>query len=87
MRIRCTHISVGSVVWALLTELDPFPNKPRIKGVYSRSLLKTLEEKEKLLVTSNFSFSHSAFYLFRKLPANFIKCEIVVCKRFQFGSI
>ena len=26
--------------------------------------LKTLWEKEKLLVTSNFSFSHSVFYLF-----------------------
>ena len=28
------------------------------------SLLKTLWEKEKLLVTSNFSFSHSVFYRF-----------------------
>ena len=27
-------------------------------------LLKTLQEKEKLLVVSNFSFSHSVFYLF-----------------------
>ena len=30
--------------------------------VCSTSLLKTLREKEKLLVTSNFSFSHSVFY-------------------------
>ena len=29
------------------------------------SLLKTLWKKEKLLVTSNFSFSHSIFYLFK----------------------
>ena len=28
------------------------------------SLLKTLWEKEKLLIKSNFSFSHSVFYLF-----------------------
>ena len=28
------------------------------------SLLKTLWEKEKLLITSNFSFSHSIFYPF-----------------------
>ena len=37
--------------------LKPFPNKPLILHVCSASLLKTLCEKEKLLVTSNFSFS------------------------------
>ena len=31
---------------------------------WETSLLKTLWEKEKLLVTSNFSFSHSVFYPF-----------------------
>ena len=36
---------------------------------------KTLREKEKLLETSNFSFSHSVFYLFDKLSAIFIKVE------------
>ena len=44
--------------------IDPFPNKPWILHAWSISLLKTLWEKEKLLVTSNFSFSHSVFYLF-----------------------
>ena len=39
-------------------------------------------EKEKLLVTSNFSFSHSVFYLFGELSAIFNKLEIVVCKLF-----
>ena len=38
---------------------NPFPNKPLFLRVCSTSLLKTLWEKEKLLVTSNFSFSHS----------------------------
>ena len=33
-------------------------------SVCSTSLLKTLRKKEKLLVTSNFSFSHSDFYPF-----------------------
>ena len=42
--------------------------------------MKTLWEKEKLLVTSNFSFCHSVFYPFGKLAAIFIKAEIVVCK-------
>ena len=39
-----------------------FPNKPCFLGVCSTSLFKTLWEKEKLLVTSNFSFFHSVFY-------------------------
>ena len=43
---------------------NPFPNKPWFLRVCSTSLLKTLWEKEKLLATSNFSFSHSVFYSF-----------------------
>ena len=50
------------------------------------SLLKTLWEKEKLLVTSNFSFSHSVFYGFGELSAISIKFE-VICKLFQFGRV
>ena len=42
--------------------VKPLPNKPWVLRVCSISLLKTLCEKEKLLVTSNFSFSHSVFY-------------------------
>ena len=42
---------------------NPFPNKPWFLHDCSTSLLKTLWEKEKLLVTSNFSFSHSVFSL------------------------
>ena len=37
-------------------------------------------EKEKLLVTSNFSFSRIVFYPIGELPAIFIKLEIVICK-------
>ena len=36
--------------------INPFLNKPWFSRVGSTSLLKTLWEKEKLLVTSNFSF-------------------------------
>ena len=67
--------------------LNPFPNIPRFLHVSSTSLLKTLWEKEKLLVTSNFSFSHSVFYLFWELYATFIKFKIVICKLFQFGRV
>ena len=55
--------------------------------VCSTSLLKTQWEKEKLLVTGNFSFSHSVCYPFGELAAIFIKYEIVACKLFQFGRI
>ena len=66
---------------------NPFPNKPWFLRVCSTSLLKTLREKEKLLVTSNFSFSHSVFYPIGELSAIFIKVEIVICKLFQFGRV
>ena len=66
---------------------NPFPNKPWFLRVYSTSLLKTLWEKEKLLVMSNFSFSHGVFYWLEELSAIFIKFEIVVCKHFQFGRV
>ena len=61
-----------------------FPNKPWFLGVSSTSLLKALWEKEKLLVTSNFSFSHSVFfYLFGEHSVVFIKFEIFDCKLFS----
>ena len=46
-----------------------------------------LLEKEKLLVMSNFSFSHSVFYPFGKLSTIVVKCEIVVCKHFKFARV
>ena len=44
-----------------LYSVNPFPNKPWFLRVCSTSLLKTQWEKEKLLATSNFSFSRSVF--------------------------
>ena len=60
---------------------------PGFLSVSNTSLLKTPWEKEKLLVTSNFSFSHSVFYPFGKLSTIYIKMKIVVCKLFQFGRV
>ena len=76
-------------LWFFCTALllNPFPNKPWFSHVCSRSLLKTLWEKEKLLITSNFSFSHCVFYPFEGLSAIFIKLKVVVCKPFEFGRI
>ena len=68
--------------------VNPLPNKPWFLRVCSASLLKTMWEKDELLVTSNSSFSHSVFYPFgKKRFAFFIKFEIVVCKLFQFGRV
>ena len=66
---------------------NPFPNKLWVLRVCSTSLLETLWKKEKLLVTSNFSFSHNIFYPFGELSAIFISLRIVVCKLFQFESL
>ena len=68
-------------------QLNCFPNKPWFLHVCSTSLLKTLQEKEQLLVTSNFSFSHSVFYPFEELSSILINFEIVICKVFQFGRV
>ena len=67
--------------------VNPLPNKPLFLRVCSTSFLKTPWEKEKLLVTSNFSFFHGVFYPFRELSANFVKFRIVVFKLFQFGRV
>ena len=64
-----------------------FPNKPWFLRVCGAKLLKTLWEKKKLLVTSNFFFSHSVFYPFIEISAIFIIFEIVVCELFQFGPV
>ena len=47
-----------------LKATNPFPHSDTFWRPWETSLLKTLWEKEKLLVTSNFSFSHSVFYPF-----------------------
>ena len=68
------HVSRGLV--------NPFPNNPLFMRVCRTSFLKTLWEKEKLLVSSNFSFSLSVFYPFEEHSAISIKLELVVCKLF-----
>ena len=76
---------LGNNFWT--ANFNPFPNEPRFLCVCHTSLLKTLWEKEKLLITSNFSFFHSVFYLYGEFSAFFIKPEIAVRKLFQFGRV
>ena len=70
-----------------LNSINPFPNKPWfVRGCSSR-LLKTLWEKEKLLGTNNFSFSHSVWYLFEELSAVFIRLKLLSAISFSFGKV
>ena len=55
----------------MVIAINPFPNKPWFLRICSTNLLKTLWEKEKLLVASNFSFSHSVFYPFWRTFCHF----------------
>ena len=66
-----------------IQSINPFPDKPWFLHVYSKSHLKTWLEKEKLLVTSNFSFSQSVFNPFGELSAIFITFKIVTCNSFH----
>ena len=75
------------VFTSVCSKLNPFPNKPWFLRVSSTRLLKTLWEKEKLLVTSNFSFSRSVFYPFGELSTIFIRFEVVLCKLSVWKSI
>ena len=51
--------------WSISKQhFNPFPHNDTFWRPWETSHLKTLWEKEKLPVTSNFSFSHSVLYLF-----------------------
>ena len=89
-RVILTGYNEASLHAILQLYFYPFPRQAL---VWRTSLLKVGKgeisqwEKEKLLVTSNFSFSHTVFYPFGELSAIFIKFETVVCKLFQFGRV
>ena len=61
----------NTTCYSIIIWLNPFPNKPWFSRVCSTSLLKTLWEKEKLLITRNFSFSCRCFLPFRRTFCHF----------------
>ena len=67
--------------------IESSPKQALVLMCLQNKSLKTLREKEKLLVTSNFSFSYRVFYPFGELSSIFIKIKIVLCKLFQFGRV
>ena len=63
--------------------LNPFPYNPWFLRVCSTALLKTPWEKEKLLVTSNFSSSHSVFYPFEEPSGILLKFKFSSANSFS----
>ena len=55
VHLPCSHYTQNTIYQR--NHLTPFPNKPWFLHVCNTSLLKKMPEKEKLLVTSNFSIS------------------------------
>ena len=69
------------------TFINPLPNNHDFYWPWIRSLLKTLWEKEKMLVTSIFSFFHNVFYPSQN---KFHLCShiyFVICKCFPLGPV
>ena len=63
---KCTFMQTPLLEWSSdlsnSGEFNPFPHNNTFWRPWETSLLKTLWEKEKLLVMSNFSFFHSVFF-------------------------
>ena len=82
-----TKIQCETLFWFVTVYINPFLNKPWFLCVYTTSLQKTPWEKEILLETSIFIFSHNVFHSFGKLYAIFISFENDVYKLVQFGVV
>ena len=80
---RCLH----QMTKIKTSNLNLSQTNPCFLRVCRTSLLKTLWGMEKLLVTCNFSISHSVLYPFGECSIIFIKFKIVVCKLSQFGRV
>ena len=59
--IKSTYNNLERIIYCQAVNIFLFYPFPKTNPVYSTNLLKTLWEKEKLPVSSNFSFSHSVF--------------------------
>ena len=70
-----------------IAPFNPFPHNDTFWRPWGKKAFWKHWEKEKLLVTSNFPFSHSVFYQFRELSPIYIEFKIVVCNLFQFGPV
>ena len=78
------YLSKGHSATRFKPLFNPYPSKPWLLGVCGSSLLKALWKKEKLLVTSNFSFSHGVFYHFGVLSYIFVRLKLSSAKKWIF---
>ena len=67
--------------------LNSLQHNSDFQRTWDRSRLKTLKEKEKMLVTSIFSFSNNVFYPSQYKFQLFSHIYFVICKFFQFGPV
>ena len=74
-------------IFMSLLELTLSQTSPGFYVSEVQAFWKHCGKKRNLLVTSNFSFSHTVFYPFEELSAIFLKCKIVVCKIFWFERV
>ena len=66
---------------------NSFPNNRCFLRPWDGRLLKTLWEKEKMMVTSIFSFSHNAFYPIKDKSYSLHHIYFAVCTCFQIGQV
>ena len=67
--------------------IEPFNTPSRLFTAKKETFLKTLWEKEKMLGTSIFSFSHNVFCPYQNKFQIYSRIYFVVCKFFQFGPV
>ena len=67
--------------------LNSLPHNPEFLRLQDRSLLKTLWEKEKMLVTTNVSFSRDVFYPIKDRNHHLSYIYFVACNCFQYGHV
>ena len=80
-----SHKRLVPYIFAFL--FNSLPHNLDFQQSQDRSLLKTLWEKEKMLVTSIFSFSHNVFYPIKDRNHHLSYIYFIVCKCFEFDDV
>ena len=76
-----------SGISAFFCRLSRYHTIPTFNDPQERGLLKTLLKKEKMLVTSIFSFSHNVFYPIKDRNLHLSYNYFVICKCVQFDLV
>ena len=85
--LECFHLHPSSDDNQRLGQNLPFPKEALVFMCLQFKFFENTLEKEKLLLTNNFSFSHSVFYPFGEVSIIFVEFEIVICKLFQLKRV